>query len=116
MPTPAGDRRTAELVAAGNTVAEGRTFFARGARITYAEAKGLLILEGDGRSDAELMRQEQVGGPRTQIPAQKIYFLPKTRQFKIEGARGLQIDQVPSRLPGGGRPSAPGGLPGKTSR
>ena len=51
-----------ELTALDNVIAEGTNFTARCARLTYAQAKELLILEGDGRSDAELFKQEGEGG------------------------------------------------------
>ena len=73
------------LEALGNTVVEGTTFTARGNRITYAEAKDLLILEGDGRNDAELFRQLQPGAPRDHHAAQEILYWPKTKQFRIIG-------------------------------
>ena len=47
-----------ELTALDNVIAEGTNFTARSARLTYTQAKDLLILEGDGRSDAELFKQE----------------------------------------------------------
>jgi hypothetical protein len=96
MPTPDGHRRTLELLADGNIVVEGSSFTARAIRMTYAEIKHLLILEGDGRTDAVLFRQQQVGGPTSEFPARKIFYWPRTGQFKAEGARSLQVDQLPT--------------------
>ena len=93
MTTPAGPSR--ELEAVGNTVVEGETFTARAARLTYAEAKGMLVLEGDGRADAKLFRQQQVGGSTSEAAAQKIYYWPKTKRLKIEGARSLELNRIP---------------------
>jgi lipopolysaccharide export system protein LptA len=95
MFTPMGNRRSVELEALGNTVVEGTTFTARGNRITYAEAKDLLVLEGDGRSDAELFRQPLPGVPTSKAAARKILYWPKTNRLKVDGARSLELSQFP---------------------
>lgn len=95
MSTPMGNRRSVELEALGNTVVEGTTFTARGNRITYAEAKDLLVLEGDGRSDAELFRQPLPGVPTSKAAARKILYWPKTNRVKVDGARSLELSQFP---------------------
>lgn len=95
-PVPVGKRRGMELEAVGSTVVEGRSFTARGARMTYNEAKGLLVLEGDGRSDAELFRQQQVGGPRAQTSARKIYYWHRLDQLRVDGARSFDMGPLPS--------------------
>src|SRR5690606_2636435 len=43
-------RAPIEMTAIGNTLVEGETFTARAERISYAEAKNLLVLEGGGRT------------------------------------------------------------------
>jgi hypothetical protein len=91
--TPLGGKKSIELEAFGNAQVEGTTFKALGNRITYAEAKDLLILEGDGRSDANLFRQDRPGDPPTTLAAQKIWFWPKTKRCKIENPKSLQIIQ-----------------------
>jgi hypothetical protein len=88
-----------ELVADGNTKVEGNAFTARAIRMTYAESKDLLILEGDGRSDARLFVQQQIGGPTKEFVARKIFYSPKTGRFHAEGARSLQWDQLPTGDP-----------------
>jgi len=97
---PTGPSR--ELEALGNVVVEGNTddgtFAARAVRLTYDETKDLLVLEGDGRTDAKLFRQQSPGGPLSEFAARKIRYWPRTnRWLKVDGARLLQ-----SRLPGGG--------------
>lgn len=100
MTTPDGKSRTVELEAQGNAEVERSTFNARAARITYAQAKDLLILEGDGRSDAELFHQQQVGGPTPKFAARKILYWPKTGRVNSEGARSLNLDRLPAGNPG----------------
>jgi len=94
MLLPIGGRRARELEALGNAVVENTIFTARGNRITYAEAKDLLILEGDGRNNAELFRQLRVGDPASKAAAKKIWYWPKTKQAKFDGAQSLEIDQL----------------------
>ena len=55
--------------------------------MSYSEAKDLMILEGDGRSDAELFRQENSG----------------TRAGEAGGPANLVLAQAPS----GGKLRAP---------
>ncbi|MEE8450505.1 MAG: hypothetical protein V3R99_01285 [Thermoguttaceae bacterium] len=90
-------RGTVELEAHGNTVVEGVDFTARAIRMTYSQAKDMLVLEGDGRTDAELFRQEQVGGQTSQAAARKILYWPKTDQLRVEDARSFELSQFPAR-------------------
>ena len=89
--------RDMEFVAAGNAVAEGGgdVFTARAARITYDQKKQLMILEGDGRTDAELYRQQTPGGAVSKAAAQKIWYWQATNSSYIDGARSLDFDQTP---------------------
>jgi hypothetical protein len=96
MPSPIGGPPSVELEAHGNAVVEGTTFTARGNRIAYNEVKDMLILEGDGRNDAELFRQMQVGAAPEQTTARKITFWPKTKRVTVEDAKTLQIGQPPT--------------------
>ena len=104
MLLPIGGKRYFELEALGNTVVEGTTFTARGAAITYNEAKDWLILKGDGRNDAELFQQKEVGVEASQFTAQEIHYWPKTKRVNVINARALQINQ-PSII----QPKKPGG-------
>ena len=63
-----------ELETLGNTLVEARQFTARSYRMTYSEAKDLLVLEGDGRVNAQLFRQDRPGAPQSETAARKIYF------------------------------------------
>jgi hypothetical protein len=89
-------RRSVELEARGNTVVEGVTFTALADRITYDEAKDLLILAGDGRRDAELFRQLEVGAKRSHLAARGISYHPRTNRLgKIDGAQSLEFNESP---------------------
>ncbi len=106
MLLPIGGRRYYELAAMGNTFVEGTTFTARGAAITYNEAKDWLILKGDGRIDADLFQQKEVGVEASKFSAQEIHYWPKTKRVNVINARALQINQPPNI-----QPKRPGGLP-----
>lgn len=94
MAVPGGEP-SLELAATGNTVVEGRTFMARGARVSYAQSKDLLILEGDGRNDAELFRQMTLGGQTNRAAAKKIHYWPKTKRVNMDGIRGGEFEFSP---------------------
>ncbi len=55
----------------------------------------MLILEGNGLSDAELWRQLRVGDPASKFAAKKIWYWPKTNDLSVDGARSLEIGQPP---------------------
>jgi hypothetical protein len=104
--TPAArttDRGAMEMEAVGGTVVEGQmepqqgAFTAHSHRLTYAEAKDLLVLEGDGRSDAELYRQLKPGTPATKLTARKIMYWQQSNRAEVDDARYIDLN-----LPGGG--------------
>ncbi len=88
-----------EVVAAGNTVIEAKTFTARATRLSYAQAKQRLVLEGDGRTNAELWRQTRVGGPSSHAAARKILYWHGTNQIEVEDA---QVFDFTEQLGAGG--------------
>jgi hypothetical protein len=114
--TPMGSGQQAlEMLATGNVVAEGKSqdgksYTARAIRMSYAQAKDLLVLEGDGRSDAELFLQDRDGGIPKRTAAQEILFKTQTHWTKIVGARSLEVNQFPGQ-PGKNQFRLPG-LPG----
>lgn len=97
LDAPASGKPTRELEAVGNTVVEGQSFTARAHRMTYTEAKDLLMLEGDGRADAALFRQPQRGGPTSEVFARQILYWRTLNRVKVNGARSMQMSQPPGR-------------------
>jgi hypothetical protein len=87
-------RRAVEMVAEGNAEVEGKTFNARADRLTYAEAKDLVVLEGDGRSNAELWRQTEIGGERSYAAARKILYWRGENRFEVDDARFLDLTRL----------------------
>jgi hypothetical protein len=87
-----------EMDAVGNTRVDGQrpdgdTFSALAQRLTYSQAKDMLVLVGDGRTDAQLFRQEQPGAPQTKTAAGSIYYWPTTRQVKIGDLKFVDSSQ-----------------------
>jgi hypothetical protein len=88
-------RQPIELAAEGNAFVEGTTFTARADRMTYAEAKDLMILEGTGRADAVLTRQSKVGGPSTKAAARKVMYWRSTNTVEVDDAKSLNLSNLP---------------------
>ncbi|HEX4131412.1 MAG TPA: hypothetical protein VHZ24_15335 [Pirellulales bacterium] len=95
LPPVEKDKKNYELIAEGNALAEGTTFTARAARMTYAQAKDLLVLEGSDRTPARLFRQVIQGTAPSQADARKILYWPSTNRAEIDGARYLDFNQLP---------------------
>ena len=73
-------------------------------RLTYSQAKDLWILEGDGRCDAEVFKQDGgVGTKLCALAAQKILYFHKTDEVKTEGVRSLDMNDMPRQSPPPGR-------------
>ncbi len=93
---PPQTRRPIELEAIGNTKVEGDTFNAHAHRLTYTEAKDLLVLEGDGRNDAQLYRQERPGAPESKAIARQILFWRSQNRVSVNDARFFDLNQLPA--------------------
>jgi hypothetical protein len=117
VPSIAIDEHTYELEATGNTLVENTAYTARAARLTYAQAKDLLVLEGDGRTDARLFRQQRLGAKPEEAAARKILFWPSTNRVSVDSARFLDLTTPPSGQPlepsGSAMPSA--AVPGRAA-
>ncbi|MCA9223986.1 MAG: hypothetical protein KDA47_00170 [Planctomycetales bacterium] len=94
-----GHNRWMELSAAGNAHADGRTrmgyFTAASHRMSYTQAKDLLVLESNGRDDAKLTRQLAVGSPESTVTARKIEFRPKTNELNMDGIGSINLSDLP---------------------
>ncbi len=91
MPASGNQPAALEVIADGNTTVEGSRFTARASRVSYARAKELLILQGDGRNDAELWLK---GSVTPDAAAQQIRFWIDTNSIQVDGARFFQINQT----------------------
>lgn len=84
----AGREAGIELTALGNATIEGDAFAARAWRVAYAKTKELVILEGDGRTEAELWRK---GSTVPDAAAQQIRFWTTNQSFQVDGGRFLNL-------------------------
>jgi hypothetical protein len=107
-PAPGQTRSSIELAAGGNVLVEGESFTARSARLTWSEAKDLLVFEGDGRSDAQLYRQAKVGAATSSASAGKILYWRALNRVDVDDARYLDLDQLNAGAAGVGGLRAPG--------
>ncbi len=101
MPALNGAPPWRELVASGNTTSEGKMFTANAERITYAENKQLLTMEGNSVRPAEFYLQRRVGDRPARVSARKVTYNSKTGEYKLAG-----LDSVDGTVPprgGGGR-------------
>jgi hypothetical protein len=92
-------RSPMEMEALGNTRVDGQgvdgdMFTAQAARLTYSEGKDMLVLLGDGRSDAQLLRQERAGAVPSQLRAGEIQYWPTERRSNIPSMRSINASQV----------------------
>jgi len=103
MPSPTGgDDVSVELVASHNARVRSQRFTAWGHQISYDDRKGLLILKGDGRTDAFLSYQTEVGGPEQRISGREFLYWPQTQQIGGDGIQSLEVEQF--SLPKESRP------------
>jgi hypothetical protein len=75
-----------EMAATGNAELEGRSFHALAYSVTYDESKGLYVLTGDGKRDAQIWRESAPGAQRGSQTGQRMEFLPASNQLKIDRA------------------------------
>jgi hypothetical protein len=78
---------------------KGQMFSASAARVSYAATKDLLVMEGDGRSDAHLARQVRIGAPYDEQTAGKFLFWPSLNKLLVQDAQQLNIQTLDSGTP-----------------
>ncbi|MCO6455051.1 MAG: hypothetical protein J5I93_07100 [Pirellulaceae bacterium] len=86
-----------ELLATGNTLVEGMThqgrFAAQAQRLSYVQAKDLLVMEGDGRRDATWEGQ-MLGKPgRSRAAARKIMYSRRDGRVEVDSFQYLNLGQ-----------------------
>ncbi len=55
-----------------------------------------MVLEGDGKSDASVFRQEKVGGPRSHTTAGRILFWTSTSRIEVGNGRFIDLGPMPA--------------------
>jgi hypothetical protein len=91
-------RSPLNLKAEGNAVVEGQRpegdlFRAWANELTYAQEKDLIMLKGDGRSDAQLFRQVRASAPLSKTVARTILYWPSTRRVEVNDVHYLDFSQ-----------------------
>ncbi len=86
-----------EMLAEGNAVVEGNTFTARAAKLKYTQSKGLLVLEGNGRSEAQLNYRAQPNSPDSKMSAGEIRFWPSSNRVEVNNAKSIDLVTPPRR-------------------
>jgi hypothetical protein len=87
-----GGQAAIDFRGSGNVRIEGRDYTGLGSAVGYEQQKGLITLEGDGRTDAILSRQVRVGAKKDEFKAQKIQYWLNTGQIGTTGARSLELN------------------------
>ena len=87
------NRRALEMLAEGGTHLEGANFEASAERISFAEAKSAIVLEGNSRTNAEIWHQHRVGAPRDHAAARKIRFWRDENRVEVEDAQFLDLSR-----------------------
>jgi hypothetical protein len=91
--TSAAGQRGVELSAVGNTLVEGAAFTARAQRLTYTQAKELLVLDGEN-GVAQLQQKTRPGQRPNTFVGKKIMYWIATGLAEVEGAQQLDFSHV----------------------
>ncbi len=83
-----------DLEASGGAIVEGSDFTAHAHRITYSQAKDLLLLQGTGRDDAKLVRRAPNGSQLGETQARKIYYWRSRNRVRVEDIRGFDVNDL----------------------
>jgi hypothetical protein len=76
----------------GDPTIEGRDFYARAGRMRYSQAKDRVVLEGLGRTKAELWHEETVGAARSHWVARQIRYWRQTGQVAVDDAERMDLN------------------------
>ena len=98
-----------EVTAAGNTRISGNNFAARAERLSYVEAKDLVVLESGGNNKAKIRHWSQPGGgDMRELTGRKILFWPSRGEWKLENLGSFTLEG-----PGTFKPKLPNRVGGK---
>src|SRR5262249_22672504 len=90
--SPDGKTATQEMRAYRKVHVEGQGYSGQAELVTYDEAKGQLIFEGDDGNPA-ILRQEKPGQEGKSIRGKKIFYYPRTGDFHGEGIKDIIGDR-----------------------
>ena len=113
-PRPPGQARgQIDVQAGGNVEVEAESFSGVSSRLTWSEAKDLIVFEGNGLADARIFRQGKNGGPEQALAGEKILYWRGLNTVEMGGIRHFDYQLPaaptgPSVPPPNPRASAPG--------
>jgi lipopolysaccharide export system protein LptA len=84
-----GARAHQEMTAVGHVTVQSDKVTGRAAKVTYNEEKDQLIFDGGEGGTATLYKVETPGAPPKVIEGNKIFYIRKTGEYKVEGGRSL---------------------------
>jgi hypothetical protein len=92
---------------------EAESFSGVSSRLTWSEAKDLIVFEGNGLADARIFRQGKNGGPEQALAGEKILYWRGLNTVEMGGIRHFDYQLPaaptgPSVPPPNPRASAPG--------
>jgi hypothetical protein len=91
-PQPDG-KNSQNLIAETKVFVDSPDFTARAAKVSFEEAKDLIILEANATAKAVLYRKKGPGVPTPEIKGKKIYYWRQSKQYKIEdGGSIMNLD------------------------
>ncbi|MCA9185715.1 MAG: hypothetical protein KDA99_08850 [Planctomycetales bacterium] len=90
-PTVSVGKANVELIAEGNTEVRSDRYAARAHRISYAQSKDLLILEGDGRTDAHIWYNASGSSWQSHAAAQKMKYWRAQNRVNVESGAAIDL-------------------------
>lgn len=103
---PGQSRGQIDVQAGGNVEVEAESFSGVSSRLTWSEAKDLIVFEGNGLADARIFRQGKNGGPEQALAGEKILYWRGLNTVEMGGIRHLDY-QVPGPTGPATGPAAP---------
>jgi lipopolysaccharide export system protein LptA len=88
------DFRPFDMRATGNVFVEGQAFQATGERVTYDQSKDMLILRGNGQTDARIQYRRDERGATIDKSAKEFKFYPGKREAEFNEFRSLEFRTI----------------------
>ncbi|MFM9066873.1 MAG: hypothetical protein ACKOUR_06025 [Planctomycetota bacterium] len=101
--TPSG----LEFEATGNATIEGQKFLARAARVTYSQAKDLIIMAGQGGTDAEFWKKPRAESSKADAIARSVLLWRRDGRVQVDQAKYINLNTIEESLPRRGNPGTP---------
>ncbi|MFN9368307.1 MAG: hypothetical protein ACK6CT_06005 [Planctomycetia bacterium] len=100
-----------DVQAGGNVEVEAESFTGVSNRLTWSEAKDLLVFEGNGLADARIFMQGKGGNPERSLAAEKLLYWRGLNQVELSGMRHVDYAVPDARGVPNGSGSRPSPAP-----